>query len=149
MTTLVVFTACALLVIWALYRRPDATTVTVALSFVVAVALSIIIPGREVRTALAVLDAAVVLALLAVWAQWHSHRARHIAGIGLLKCAWAVPYTVFPYMNWNTYAAALNGAFVVQVLIAGGAADGIGAWIDRHARSVWGRWFRLRRDVVR
>ena len=68
------------------------------------------------------------------------------AALGVLQLGWRLfAYTVIPYINLYSFAAVINCAFAAQVIVAGGFADVVGRWIDRH----WGEFFASRYGLAR
>lgn len=100
----------------------------------VAIGLGAVLPRSQLVPMLSILDAAVVLAMMALWAHYHSGRARWIGAIGLVKCGWALWQQGVPAPYWNGYAAVINGGFILQLIVAGGWADGLAARADRLLR---------------
>ena len=133
-TALVVALLAALQAV-AIWRRPDQVTWILVACFAVAVIVAGNVPLPERFTVLALLDYALVAAMIGPWAVTHSRRAQIIGAIGLLKLLGRLTYASHPYMDHWTFAAVMNCAFAVQVIVAGGMADGIGRWLSDH------RWF--------
>ena len=71
-----------------------------------------------------------------------SEQAKIVAGIGFLKIAFTISAVSFGMVN-NARAAIINGAFVVQVIVAGGMADGIIAWLGHRVRGLGDRLDRV------
>lgn len=80
----------------------------------------------------ATIDALTCLAMLALWTRFTSMRAWMIGIIGMAKCAaHLAQYLADPvHISW-WYFFAINGAFLVQVLVAGGWIDAVGIRLDR------------------
>lgn len=77
---------------------------------------------------------------------WHDRsHDRLVAAVALGSIIWTVAYIKVPYINYLAYASGLNCAAVMQLLIAGGMADGLGRRINDWLDSVDPRWG----DVVR
>lgn len=104
-----------------------------------AIGLGAVMPRAQLVPMLSILDAAVVLAMLALWAHYHSGRARWIGVIGLVKCGWALWQQGMPAPHWNGYTAVINGGFILQLIVAGGWADGLAARADRLLRQLRAR----------
>ena len=123
--TALVFAGCGALTLWGLVRRPQAIMVTLALAFLASVAAADLFTHEALRPVLIAIDGMVVAAMAALWVQHHSQRARLVGAISFLNCSLGVACMGIPETVWNTYAGWLNGAFVAQVLIAGGFAHGL------------------------
>jgi hypothetical protein len=70
--------------------------------------------------------------MLALWTRHTSMRAWVIGFIGLVKCAVSLMQFMSEpvHVGW-AYPAFINGAFVAQVLVAGGWIDAVGVRADR------------------
>jgi hypothetical protein len=80
---------------------------------------------------------------------WHDRKHDRLVGlIALFGIVWAVAYMVVPYMNYWTYAAGVNCAAAMQLLIGGGMADDLGRRIDHWLDSVWPRGAHALRSVA-
>jgi hypothetical protein len=145
--TLAVFTGIALLVVWAMVRKPEAIMAVLALAFVASVAAAQVRHGDELRPLLIGLDGMVSGAMAWLWTRHHSQRARIVGSISAANCVIGFWYMAVPYTVWQTYAAMLNAAFVVQVLVAGGFADGIADRLADRWRRAFPRSAISRRDV--
>lgn len=115
----------------AIMQRRDACAWTLAIGLVASMLLAesgqwSAMPGA------ASIDAVTCLVMLAVWTRHTSMRAWTIGFIGLAKCGASFgQYLVDPaQVTWG-YAAFINVAFVVQVLVAGGWIDAVGNRLDR------------------
>lgn len=126
--TLVVNLSAGALLCIALYRRPQAICVTLALAYVLAIGLTLVLHGAQLRPLLLFLDAGVVISMSALFALFNSDRARIVATIGALKIITAIATAVMDW-PWASWAAANNALFFAQILVAGGMADGILAWV--------------------
>lgn len=128
MTTATVFSALAALLVLALVRRPQAITLTLAVAFAASLVLVHTWPREHLLPMLVALDCAVVV-VMGWLARIHaSGRAEIVGAIGTLKIALtiaAVELAVPPVMR----AAADNTGFAIQVIVAGGMADGILRWL--------------------
>jgi hypothetical protein len=104
---------------------------------VASVAAAQIRHGNDLRAILIAIDGLTASAMLWLWTLHHSQRARLVGSISFFNCVLGVWYMAVPHMVWQTYAAAINAAFVVQVIVAGGFADGISDWLaHRWQRSI-------------
>lgn len=126
--TSIVNMGAATLLCAALYRRPQAINVTLATGYVLAIALAQSIHGGDLRALLVVLDAGVVVYMSALYGLYHSDRAKIVGAVGMVKVTGSVAAAVFGW-PWGSWAAANNALFYAQILIAGGMADGIMAWL--------------------
>lgn len=80
----------------------------------------------------ATIDAVTCLVMLALWTRFTSMRAWMIGFIGLAKgVAHLAQYLADPQQITWAYFIAINGAFLVQVLVAGGWIDAVGNRLDR------------------
>lgn len=69
---------------------------------------------------------------------WHDRpRDRLVALMSFIGICWAVLYMAVPYMNYWTYAAGVNCAVAVQLLIGGGMVDDLGRRIDHWLDRAW------------
>lgn len=134
--TAIVFIAFAILVLRSIVRRPQAITVTLALAFAFAIWLSFNLVGPSLRPLLTGIDALVVAIMAGLWTKYHSNRARIVGALGMVKVGMAL-FSGGTGLSWPVWAATNNALFVMQVLVAGGDADGIGSWLAD-------RWRRLR-----
>lgn len=140
MAAFVNFMAAALLIA-ALYNRPQCITVTLAGSFLLSLAAAAHWPGHSVHPWLIMLDATVLVIMAYLWRTYQSDRAQIVAALGAGKVMFAL--AVFFGLKWNAYAAAANAAFVVQILVAGGMADGFNHWLGVRLRNVFCRAARM------
>lgn len=115
--------------VWALYRRPDWVAGFLLVSLIVSTAMGWTQPAARLPGMLGGMDAIVSIAMLLVWTHYRSQRARIVGTVSLLKCGWAFLMSANS-LEWTFYAIALNAAFVFQVIVAGGMADGLVAWLD-------------------
>jgi hypothetical protein len=120
----------AALVAFGLYRRPDWVTGGLAISFGLSAVLHWTQPTERLFGMLGGMDALVSIGMLLVWTYYRSQRARIVGTVSLFKCAWAFLMSANS-IDWLFYAITLNAAFVFQVLVAGGMADGLVGWLDR------------------
>ena len=126
--TAAVFLLTAGLLAAALWRRPEAITLTLAVAFGMAMIVAEWWP-RETRLPVVIaLDAGVVAASGFIARHYHSERARIIMAIGLFKVTFAIAAVSFGMVQ-HLRAAGLNTAFIAQVLVAGGIANGVLSWL--------------------
>ena len=114
-----------------------------------AVALSVeffVRHGADLRPLPVALDAWVVAAMAVLWSMYRSQRARVVGAIGMVKVGFDLLAGGLE-SAWGPWAAANNAAFVVQVLVAGGDCDGIGAWLADRGRRLRARFPRLLGNV--
>jgi hypothetical protein len=129
MTTAVYLCVGGLLV-WALVRRPQLIVITLAIAFGLAVAAADVVRGGELRSVLMGIDAFVVITMWFLWGRYRSERAALVASFGLVKITFGIASAVSDVAG-IVWASGNNALFVVQVLIAGGFADGVMAWVGR------------------
>lgn len=134
--TALVFAAIAVMVLRALVLRPQVITCVLAAAFCLAVAFTRVAHGEQLRALLVGIDALVVAAMFPIWARFRSQRARLVGAAGMMQVGLAI-YAGGMGVVWNEWAATENGLFGVQLLIAGGDADGVGTWLAD-------RWNRIR-----
>ena len=137
MTTLVTI-GTALLLAWALVRRPQWITVTLACVFGLAVIAADMMHGAQLRSVLMGFDALVAIVMWFLWGRYHSERAALVATLAFIKI-WLGIAAAVADLQWVVWASANNAVFILMVLIAGGFLDGIIAWVGRcylrvHAR---------------
>jgi hypothetical protein len=127
----VFFALLALLVALAIRRSCDGCTIAMAAGLGASMLFMQAAPWSPVP-GVAFIDAATTLVMLALWTRHVSMRAWAIGFIGLMKCALSMgQFMADPVQVGWTYPALINGAFVAQVLIAGGWADAVGVRADR------------------
>ena len=125
-------------------RRKDAgsdLTLTLIAAFVTAIVVIQVVPKAGQLPYLLLVDAVVVAIAARI-----SHtpfialsvQSRIVAGIGVLKITFTIAAVSLGMMN-NVRAAIINGAFVVQVLVAGGMTDGIITWLGHRVRGLGDR----------
>lgn len=137
--TLFIYAVIGLLVLRALLRKPQAIMVVLAVAFIAAALAGQHIPRDDLRPVLTAIDSLVIAAMVPLWIKYHSNRARTVSMIGMCQVGWAILAGGLG-SQWNFYAGVENATFAFQVLVAGGDADGIAAWLaDRWTR------FRARR----
>lgn len=118
------------MVVYAVYRRPDWVAGCLLVLFCIGAVMHMTQPAGRLPGMLGGLDALVSITMLLVWTYYRSQRARIVGTVSLLKCALAFLMSTNG-LEWVLYAAALNAAFVFQVIVAGGLADGLVVWLDR------------------
>ena len=133
---MMIFAGIAFALVWAMVRKPQAITYTLAAFFLATVPVDFLVPPGRIVPILAFADAAMVAAMAALWTKHNSQRARFVGFIGLFKVALAMWSYSFSHVNFYSYATVLNTAFVGQVLVAGGFLDAVGHWIDDLPRFV-------------
>lgn len=82
----------------------------------------------------------IMLGLFTIFAVkvWHDRaHDRLVALLAYAGIVWAVVYMVNPYVDYWTYAAGVNCAAAVQLLIGGGMADDLGRRIDHWLDRAW------------
>jgi hypothetical protein len=133
--TAAVYTLVGLLLVWALVRRPQLIVITLAVAFGLAVWAADIMRGGDLRSVLMGIDAFVVISMWLLWGRYRSERAALVATFGLLKIWFGIAAAATD-LTALVWASGNNALFVVQVLIAGGFADGIMAWVGRRYHRV-------------
>lgn len=103
-----------------------------ALSFFLAFALTFTPPPRWFLAAPEFLTIAVAAR---VWNDTGDERARVVALIGVAKLGLRFGWSQGWLPDHTSYAAVLNGGFMVQCLVAGGMLDGIGSAIADRFRA--------------
>lgn len=134
--------AVFVLLAYALGSRPGPLTISLAVALVISLASLKIVPkGDDQLAVLLAIDAGVV-AFMAHLARISppsiAEPARIIMAIGTLKIAFALAGVMLD-LSHNPRAAARNGAFVIQILVAGGMLDGLIAWLGHRGRIVGDR----------
>lgn len=151
MQTAIVDAILGALVLLALMNKPGKIVTVVTATFIAAISLGPLLAGVSQEAFLALLDYAVVFAMLVIWTKQDDMRAYTIGFIGLTKIMFAFafsPTVGFLHAgNW-VYAAALNCAFAAQVLVAGGMIDAVGHRLDDLLRHLMPRRYRLLRNVA-
>lgn len=128
--TLAVYSGIALLLAWALWRRPQVITVALALSFVLAVLAARSGRGDALRSILMGLDGFTVIVMWSLWKWYRSDRAAQVAVLGMVKICFGIASAVAGVSDL-VWASGNNALFVGQVLIAGGFVNGFMAWLGR------------------
>lgn len=126
--TAAIFAGMAGLLALALWRRPQAITLVLAGTFLAGVAGAAMLPPAARPLSVIVLDLAVVLAMGHLVRRHRSARALVVMWISTAKIAFEI-VAALTGLHQPARAATVNASFVVQVLIAGGMANGILAWL--------------------
>lgn len=149
MQTAIVDAILGALVLLALINKPGKIVTVVTATFIAAISLGPLLAGVSQEAFLALLDYAVVFAMLVIWTKQGDMRAYTIGFIGLTKIMFAFafsPTVGFLHAgNW-VFAAALNCAFAAQLAVAGGILDGVGYRLDDLLRNLMPRRYRLLRN---
>ena len=140
MTPAVVINALLLLGVfvllaYAMGRRPGPLTLSLAVSLIASLVAIRMVGKPDTLAVLLAIDAAVVayMAHLARTAPPKiSDTARIVMAIGTLKIVFAIAAVALELPH-NVRAAARNGAFVMQIIVAGGMADGLISWLGHRA----------------
>ena len=101
--------------------------------------------GYDRAVAMILLDLGTILALRA-WGE--GARDRLVAALALAMIFWRSTYMAAPYINQWTYAATINCAVALQLIVCGGLADGLGRSVDSWLSRVWPRGARALRHVA-
>ncbi|WP_310530727.1 hypothetical protein [Novosphingobium sp.] len=124
-------------------RRPGPLVLSVSVALVVSLVLIAALEKRDALSALLAVDAGLVAAMAHL--ALDRSTPQHIAGpakiimiVGTLKIAFALSGALLD-LNHNTRAATRNGAFVIQILVAGGMLDGLIAWLGHRSRLLGAR----------
>lgn len=128
MDTIITMGLCAFAA-FALYRRPDWVAGSLCIALIVSTVLGWTQNAERLPGMLGLMDALASIAMLMVWTYYRSQRARIVGSIALAKTAWAVIMSSGG-LDWTAYALVLNAAFVCQLIVAGGMADGLVAFLD-------------------
>ena len=140
--TAVIFAGLAGLMAVALWRRPQAITLILAAAFVAGVAAASLLPTTARPLSVIVLDLVVVIAMGRLVRVHRSARALIVLWIGTFKIAFEI-VAALTGLHQPLRAATINGAFVVQVLIAGGMANGLLAWLGNRLDGLRARLHRM------
>lgn len=122
---------CGLLLLW---RRMGPLAWILLASMVCSWIVGFRIGGIDRITAMVLIDLSLILTIRAFAS---GARARLVAAVSLGLIVLRAAYMVSPYISHHTYAVIVNSAFVVQLVIGGGVADGVGRWIDNRLSRVW------------
>jgi hypothetical protein len=136
--TQAVFLLQGALLAWGLLRRPQRIMLALAAVWGLGIVVAASWPPETRLPMVIALDALLVVAMGWLYRTFHSDRALIVLWIGALKIVWAIAAVL---LSWPQYfrAAGINGAFIVQVLIGGGLADGVMAWLGHSVRGVCAR----------
>ncbi len=108
-------------------------------SFVASLWFHLNLSGIDRHVALVLVDTLIVAAATRAWVSGGDLRGWWVGLIGLAK--------IGSSGNFWLFAAAMNAAFALQVIIAGGLVDVVGNWIAAHLRHAGPRRARLLRNV--
>jgi len=137
--TQAVYLFVSILIVWALWRRPQVITITMAAAFLFAVEIALFVKGDALRSILMGADAIVVVVMWFLWSKYHSERAAMIATLGFVKIWFGIAAAVVGFTNF-AWAAGNNAIFIVMVLISGGFLDGFIAWLGHSHSRLGTRW---------
>jgi len=101
--------------------------------------------GPDRIVAFILLDLFIVFAI-SIWRD--RTRDRIVGLVSFLMIGWATAYVGVSHMDYRTYAAGVNCAAVVQLLIGGGMADDLGRRIDHWLDRIWPSGARALRYVA-
>lgn len=128
--------AMFILLAYAWGRRPGILVETLALALAASLVVVAVFDKPDQLPITLAIDAAVV-AFMARIAQGAppsiSGPARIIMAVGTFKITFAIAGSALD-LNHNARAAARNSAFIVQIIVAGGMADGLIAWLGHRVR---------------
>lgn len=127
------------LILWALYRRPQVITITMAVAFLFAVEVATLVKGDALRPILMGADALIVAVMWFLWSAYHSERAAMVATLGFLKISFGIAAALTDISNL-VWASTNNAIFIVMVLISGGFLDGFIAWLGHSNSRVGNSW---------
>lgn len=137
--------AMFVLLAYAWGRRPGILVETLALALASSLVIVAVIDKPDQLPITLAIDASVV-AFMARIAQGAppsiSGPARIIMAVGTFKIAFAIAGSALD-LNHNARAAARNSAFIVQIIVAGGMADGLIAWLGHRTRGLGNRAMRM------
>lgn len=144
--------ACLLFVAWFWKGGNDRLIYWLAGSFVASLWFHLNLSGVDRHVALALVDTLIVAAATRAWISGGDLRGWWVGLIGLAKLGSrlfvvADPVPNFSSGNFWVFAATMNAAFALQVIIAGGLVDVVGNWIAAHLRHAGPRRARLLRNV--
>ncbi len=118
---------------------------TLVVAFFGAIGVMQVVPRGEVLPYLLLVDAMVAVVALRIADTPFvalSVQAKIVGWISWLKIAFTIFAEAIGTTN-NARAAAVNGGFIVQVLVAGGMADGIIIWVGHRVRGAADRFGRV------
>ena len=124
----------AILLMAALHRRPGVPALALAASFIAGMVMSQYRHGDALRPILIAFDAAIVATMWFTARRYGLQRAQVIGSLSMLRIAIAVVSAV-SHGSWTAYALVCNIAFFIQIMVAGGMADGFLAWLGHR---LWG-----------
>lgn len=126
---------------YATANRPGPLTSGVTAALTISLVLIGTLPKHDQLSALLAVDAGLV-AFAAHIARngtpTEAEPARIVMAIGALKIAFVISGVLLD-LGHNVRAAARNGAFCVQIFVAGGMADGFLAWVGHRGRIIGDR----------
>jgi hypothetical protein len=146
MQTVAVYASLFGLMLWSWGRSVGLLVPALAANFVATAAV-----GQWVRTA-PTQDVCMIMCDLAMIyilrSNCSGHRAYFVGLIAVAGMVWRTANIGGMAINPWLYAATLNAAFAAQLLIAGGAGDGLGAWLDDRLGRLFPRFAGLLRHVA-
>jgi hypothetical protein len=129
--TVLFFAAASLLVGAAIARKGDWCPAVLAICLAASMLVAAMQPASHLPF-IAAIDAMCCLAMAALWTAYNSMRCWSVGLIGLAKTgATLAAYLVDPLHVSLAYALFVNAAFLLQVVVSGGWADGVGSRLDR------------------
>jgi hypothetical protein len=133
-----VFLLQGALLAWGLWQRPQRIMLALAAAWGLGIAVAFYWPPETRLPIIMALDALLVVAMGWLYRTFGSDRALIVLWLGALKIVWSVAAVLLAWPQVFR-AAGINGAFIVQVMIGGGMADGLMAWLGNSARGVCAR----------
>lgn len=133
------------LLFWAWRRSGDRVVCTLAAAFIASLLLGLLSRSLERQVASIMAELAVVYGMR-FWC--YGRRAYFVGLTGFFVIGIRLSYMSGLHVNHSLFAAAVNAAFAVQVVISGGGADGVGRLFDDWLLRVWPRGSGLFRNVV-
>lgn len=130
-------------VAWLWRKRCDKVLGVLTVAFIAAIVAGPLLHDTNRHVALAAIDYVIVFAMLGIWTVHGSMRAYSVGLIGLGKLIGRTLFYSAPFTNHYVFAVAINCAFALQVVAAGGLLDVLGRWLDRALRSLMPRRYRL------
>ena len=142
--------AALLLMAWVWHGGSDRLVYWLGAAFVASAWLGTNLTGMDMHVALAVLDAVIVFVASRAWISGYDLRGWWVGLIGLGKIGLRLGFVTsnFSGAGFWFFAAAMNVAFVAQVIIAGGVLDELGRRIADYLGSAGPRRARLLRNVA-
>jgi len=148
--TAAIFTLQGLLILYALYRgKSDRIVLTLLAGWIAASAIGPTIDDMHRQVPLSVIDALIGVTMALLWTAKVDMRAWWIGVIGFAKVGARITYVSGPYIDHWWFAAAINCALLLQIMVAGGLLDAIGHRLDDMLRRVAPRRHGLLRDGAR